>query len=218
MNKLISLFIFLSIICTASAQSVNNYVFSDFQNGAVYFKNHKIIGGVLNYESISKKMVFKQNAKILELSTPEEIDSVIISGRTFVSYFKGEFFEKIAIEKGYLYLQYNSKKFVSAKEVGFGGYSELSNTKSISVNSLDGGQTMSNDLSQLTSAEQFRTNTSIFYWIKKGNDFFNVSSKNQILKAFPNKKQKIQDFLLQNTIKFDSVDDVKKLLNMCFSN
>jgi len=218
MKKIISLCLLLFVMLSVYSQSVNNYVFTDFQNGAVYFKNKKIIGGILNYESVNKKMVFKQNGEILELATPENVDSVSISGRTFVSYSKGEFFEKVAIEKGYLYIQYNSKKFVSAKQVGFGGYSELSNSKSISASSLDGGQTVSNDYTQMTSADQFRTNTIIFYWIKRKNDFLNVSSQSQLIKAFPAKKQKIQEFVIENKINFESIDDIKKIINLCLSN
>jgi len=218
MKKIISLCSLLFVVLSIYSQSVNNYAFTDFQNGAVYFKNNKIIGGVLNYESVNKKMVFKQNGEILELSTPENVDSVIISGRTFVSYSKGEFFEKVAIEKGYLYLQYNSKKFVSAKQVGFGGYSELSNSKSITASSLDGGQTSAADYSQLTSAEQFRTNTIVFYWIKRKNDYLNVSSQSQLIRAFPTKKQKIQEFVIENKTNFDSVEDVKRVINMCLNN
>jgi len=185
-KSLSTLILLLLFVLPIKSQEVSNtvFLFPEYHKGKVYFKNHAVIDGVLNYETITQQMLFKQNDNILSLGLPETTDSIVISGFVFVHYQKKEFFRKVLLEKGAIYLQYKSKKFSSAHEVGFGGFSEVSNARSISnVTSLNGGLSFSP--SQLTSREQFKSTTDSLFWIKKSNEFFPVNSIKQVRKVFP---------------------------------
>ncbi len=207
--------LFVSIISKAEEIISNGFIFPDYQKGKVYFKNNEVTEALLNYEIVAKQMLFKQNDIALVLGLPQATDSVVISGRVFV-YFKGnEFFEKISVGKGDVYIQYNSTLLQDAKEAGYGGYSQVSNTKSIgSLSSLDGGQTIS--LTHLSAKERFKIKMVYVFWIKRGDQFIKVNSRNQIFKAFPEKKQQIQLYLDSHKTSFEDLDEVKKLLDYCF--
>ena len=164
---------------------------------------------------ISKQMLFKQNDQILSLGLPETTDSVVITGRVFVFYENVEFFEKITVGKGSLYIQTNSTMVIDGREAGYGGYSQVSNTKSVNSFSSDGdgGQ----PLTHLAGNVQYRAKMNYTYWVKQGNKFSRISSKNQALKIFSKQKQDVQAYLDTHKVDFDALKDVKDLLTYCYS-
>ncbi len=215
----VALFVFafiMSFVIKAEEINSNGFIFPEYQKGKVYFSNNEVTSALLNYETLSKQMLFMQNEQALVLGLPQATDSVVISNRVFVYYMNNEFFEKISIGNGDVYIQYNSTQITDAKEAGYGGYSQLSNTKSLSnISTLDGGQTQS--LSHLSTKERYKLKMGYLFWIKRGDRFVKVSTRGQIIKAFPEKKQKIQYYLNAHKINFESIDGIKSLLNYCFS-
>jgi len=213
----IAIFVFLILLTAKSEEIINGLLFPEYQKGNVYFKNHKVVGSLLNYETVTKEMLFKQNDQVLSLGLTQTIDSVVIAGRVFVNYEKCEFFEKTSAGNGDLYIQYISTLISQGKQAGFGGYSQVSKVESIgSMTTTDGGQTHQTD--ELSSNERFKARKKFSFWIRRDGKFIAISSQKQVLKAFPNKKQKIQSYLTDHKIDFESVDDVKSLLNFCFSS
>jgi len=55
------------------------------------------------------------------------------------------------------------------------------------------------------------------YWVKQGNRFSKISSKNQALKIFSKQKQNVQAYLDTHKVDFDALKDVKDLLTYCYS-
>ena len=203
-------------LCAMSEEiTTNGFIFPEYQKGKVYFKNKQVVEALLNYEMISKQMLFKQNDQILSLGLPETTDSVVITGRVFVFYENVEFFEKITVGKGSLYIQTNSTMVIDGREAGYGGYSQVSNTKSVNSFSSDGdgGQ----PLTHLAGNVQYRAKMNYTYWVKQGNKFSRISSKNQALKIFSKQKQDVQAYLDTHKVDFDALKDVKYLLTYCYS-
>lgn len=219
MKKATITLIILSFLFSFTAQSAEitgAFIFPDYQKGKVYFKNAKIVESQLNYQTILKQMLFKRNSEVLALGLLQSIDSVVISGRTFVNYSGEEFFEKVALDKEAVYVQFNAMLVTTGKEAGYGGYSQVSNTKSISsLSSTDGGQTMS--MTQLSNNEKLKAKTHYFFWIKRDNKFIKASSQGQIIKAFSKHKQVLQAYFSTHKVDFESLADIKALLNYCFS-
>lgn len=215
------LFVFaliMSFVLEAEEINSNGFIFPEYQKGKVYFRNNEVTSALLNYETLSKQMLFMQNKQALVLGLPQATDSVVISNRVFVYYMNNEFFEKMSVGNGNgdVYIQYNSTQIADAKEAGYGGYSQLSNTKSLSnISTLDGGQTHS--LSRLSTKERYKLKMVYLFWIKRGDRFIKVSTRGQIIKAFPEKKQKIQFYLDAHKINIESIEGIKSLLSYCFS-
>ena len=69
----------LSMSFTAkSAEMIGGLVFPDYQLGKVYFKNTGIVEALLNYNTISKQILFKRNDQVLALGLVETVDSIVI--------------------------------------------------------------------------------------------------------------------------------------------
>ena len=212
-----SIFVFLILFPAKSEEISNGFLFPEYQKGNVYFKNHTVVGSLLNYETVTKEMLFKQNDQVLALGLTHTIDSVVITGRVFVNYEKCEFFEKVSVGNGDVYIQYISTLISVGKQAGFGGYSQVSNVKSISrMSTTDGGET--HQSGELSANERFKAKTHFSFWIKSEGKLIIISSQKQVLKVFPNIKQKIQSYFIDHKINFESLDDVKGLLNFCFSS
>jgi hypothetical protein len=201
-------------LCAMSEEiTTNGFIFPEYQKGKVYFKNKQVVEALLNYEMISKQMLFKQNDQILSLGLPETTDSVVISGRVFVFYENVEFFEKIPVGKGSLYIQTNSTMVIDGREAGFGGYSQVSNTKSISTLSSSTGDV----LTHLSAKEQYKAKIDLAFWIKHGKNFVRISTKSQTLKAFSKHKKSVQSYLDTHKVNFGLLNDVTELLTYCYS-
>jgi hypothetical protein len=213
----VCIFVFIILFTAKSEEITNGFLFPEYQKGNVYFKNHTVVGSLLNYETVTKEMLFKQDDQVLALGLTQTIDSVVMAGRVFVNYEKCEFFEKVSIGNGDVYIQYISTLISVGKQAGFGGYSQVSNVKSIGrMSTTDGGET--HQSGELSSNEKFKAKTHFSFWIKSEGKLIIISSQKQALKAFPNNKQKIQSYFIDHKINFESLDDVTGLLNFCFSS
>jgi len=104
---------------------------------------------------------------------------------------------------------------IDGREAGYGGFSQVSNTKSVNSFSSDGdgGQ----QLTHLTGNVQYRAKMSYTYWVKQGNKFAKISSKNQALKIFSKQKQDVQTYLDSHKVDFDALKDVKDLMTYYYS-
>ena len=200
-----------------SEEISNGLLFPEYQKGDVYFKNHTVVKSLLNYETLTKEMLFKQNDQVLALGLTETIDSVVIANRVFVNYEKSEFFEKVSIGNGDLYIEYISSLISVGKQAGYGGYSQVSNVKSIGrMSSTDGGTTYQPN--ELSLNEKYNAKTHTSFWIRRDGKFIALGSQNQFFKAFPNKKQEIKSYLIDHKINYESMNDVKSLLNYIFAS
>lgn len=191
---------------TARSEEImtNGFVFPVYQQGKVYYKSTEVIGGLLNYETLTKQMLFKQNNQVLSLGYPEATDSVVLGNRVFVYSKMREFFEKIPLGKGDLYVENSMKQVSEGRAVAYGGYSQVSNAQSLnSISTLDGGQTQS--FTHLSENEKFKAVSETLFWVKKGDKFISVHSRKQVLKAFPEKKERIAEYIDHNKINFENI-------------
>lgn len=220
MKKLKIIFAMLALLPFLAVGSeeitTDGFIFSDYQKGKVYFKNNRVVESLFNYQTVTKQMLFRQNEQVLSLAYAQTTDSVVIGGRVFVYYQDNEFFEKIALGKGNLFIQYSSVLLSKGKKAGYGGYSQLSSTTSVNtISSLDGGQT--SGLTHLSADEEFTAKTNLTFWIKRKDKFIKVNSQSQVLKAFPEYKQAIQSYFIDHKVNFGLLNDVKVVLDYCFS-
>jgi len=217
--------IFIIILITSisftakSAEMIGGLVFPDYQLGKVYFKNTGIVDAYLNYNVISKQMLFKRNDQVLALGKVETVDSVVISGRVFVYHEQEEFLEKNAVGNGNLYIQYNATLILKGKEAGFGGYSQVSKVTSLtSIGISDGNDSGRKDFaSGLSTNDQTEAKISTSFWLKRDNGFAKLATKNQVMNIFSKNKKLIQSYFNTHKVNFELLSDVKELLTYCYS-
>lgn len=208
--------LFISFAARAEEIISNGFIFPEYQKGKVYFQNKEIVESLLNYETLSRQMFFLRDKQALVLALPQATDSVVIAGRVFVHLQNCEFLEKLLIEKGDLYIQYNAKRISEGKAVAYGGYSQVTNAKSLGfISTMDGGNTKM--LTRLQDTEKFRLDIALSFWIKQNGKFVDISSYKKLLKAFPENRNQIKSYLNEHKVNFESMNDVKRLLNYCFT-
>ena len=220
---IITIFMLSLAFTTKSAELIGGLVFPDYQLGKVYFKNTGIVDAYLNYSIINKQMLFKRNEQVLALGLVETIDSIVISGRTFIYHEDEEFLEKIASDNGNLYIQYIATMIIKGKEAGFGGYSQVSKVTSLSSIGVSGdgsgGDLGRKDfVSGLSTNDQTEAKISTAFWLKRGNSFTRLITKNSVINFFPkSKKNQIQSYFDTHKVNFELLDDVKELMAYCYS-
>lgn len=216
----VAFFSFMIFFSAKSEEISNGSLFSGYQKGKVYFKNNTIVEAQLNYEIITKEMLFIQNERVLALGLTHTIDSIVIAERTFVNFEKCEFFEKINFLKGSLYIQYNATLLTKGKEAGYGGYSQTSKVTSLSSfgTSRDGSGLGTKEMgNHLTANEQIDVKQSTVFWIKQDAKFVEISSQRQVIKAFPKYNNEIKSYFIDHKVNFNSLSSVNELLIYCYS-
>ena len=88
--KLLLAFVFFGAM-SAAAQSADrriklvHYLLDSFTNGKVRLKSGETSEQSLNYNLITKEMIFEKDGKYLAIADPEQVDTVYIKQRKFVT-------------------------------------------------------------------------------------------------------------------------------------
>lgn len=223
MQKLLGTFCFLTIFFTGFAQVKKTYkakpgekvienlpVEIQFQHpqfvrGTVNFANNKASTTLLNYNRILDEIQFINNqGDTLSLAEEPAVASIFIASDTF--YFS----------EGYV------KKFADVKEVKFGektlmvvttqqklkGMGQLSPGSIYTYDRISTSQGM-RDLGQ---KEQLIFVPSTTFYITDKLNHFIILNKSSLLNVYEKQEHEVQEFLKQQQINFQKVDDVTKLI------
>ncbi|HOG41921.1 MAG TPA: hypothetical protein PK979_01705 [Bacteroidales bacterium] len=181
------------------------YVLPDFTAGIVIFKDGRTANGPLNISTISQKLLFiSPQGEIQEVLNQNNIDRVSVKGRSFVQTKQG-FVELLDIADNVILGSVKRVKFLESEKKGaFGTTSETTSVTSISSISTEGQRY---ELAQ-------HVNTPFTYRVTPYlgiNGKFSYATKKYILKCFPSKKDKIESYLKENKVDFESLEDVRAL-------
>jgi len=97
MNKyslLIPLLLFVTVTKAQRTIELSHYLFPEFTKGSVMMKDGTETSAMLNYNAVTREMIFQQNGRVLALADPtlSLTDTVRIEDRKFVL-FDDEFVE-----------------------------------------------------------------------------------------------------------------------------
>jgi hypothetical protein len=213
--KVVVIIILFSTPLLVSSQANKNgsmpqFLFDEFTDCNVLMKNGQVQTPLLNYNTISEKMVFTRDNKYYDLTNPEMVDTVYIQNRKFVPVGK-MFYEALFFGPVSLYVQHKGSLLPAGKAVGYGGTSQVASTNYISSIKLSDTQV------NLPIPGDYEVKISTDYWIQKENNWFDFNNEKQFLKLFPDKEAKLKSFIKENRIKFNRQDDLIKLVKYCSS-
>ena len=188
----------------AKLVKLDHYVMDSFARGIVKQKSGQVTNQVLNYNLITKEMIFEQGGKYLAIAQPENIDTVFINQRKFVPV-DNAFYEYLAGSAYPLFAEYTCKVKEPGAQTGFG---KSNTTASVSMQSLirDGGAY------GLKLPDEFEAIPAHSLYIRKDGKFFKIKNEQQLNKLFPDKKEVIRNWVKNNKTNFSSNEDVALLI------
>ena len=197
------------LICqTTSDGSTPQYYFTDFVNGTVKMKNGQIQTPLLNYNTVTERIVFVRDDKYYDLTNPDMVDTVTIQNMRFVPFGK-VFYEVLLSGPTALFIQLKGSLLPAGKQVGYGGTSQLASAHYVSNVELSSGRY------NLPLPSDYIVKVTPIYWIRRDNEMLSFTNERQFLSLYPDQTAKIKAFTKENRIKFDRKDHLIKLVEFC---
>jgi len=202
-----AIFIFLSPVAFTQEEeqsAMRQYLFPAFNVGSVKTKTGNPKNLILNYNTITEKMVFEQKGQYYDLIGQASVDTIFLLGKKFIPY--GKFFlEVIWQDKISLGIQHRSSLHAPGKPVGYGGTSELAASDYLS------GVELSSGYYNLKLPNEYVVKYSPVNWVKIGDTWERFLTIKQFIKLFPDYSDELNQFIKKNRIKFDRSEDLIKL-------
>jgi len=184
------------------------FLFPDFYMSKVRMKNGQSQSVNLNYNTISEKMVYEKEGKLYDMVNSMMVDTVFLQNCKFVPV-GNVFYEVLLVAPVSLFVQYKGELLSPGAPAGYGGTSQVSNTKMMTSVDLSSGHY------NLKLPADFKVKVDAIYWIRKGNDTYSFVNERQFLKIFPDKESQFKQFIKQNRIRIDKLPDLVKLIEYC---
>ena len=201
-----------SVFCTtptAESQKMLDsvkYVMPEFVTGTIFFDNGTQYIGPVNIFTLNQKIHFKnEDGEVMSLDNNSDVSSVYIKGRTFLNSRYGYVEVYEAHDEMFMGEIRILSVFSEAKEGAFGTKSQTTSIQTVDLMEMSHS-------TMLDLTENKRTPYSykkIPYVYRKGN--FQKASKKFFIKNFSDKKGFIEDYLQNNDVDFENVQDVRKL-------
>lgn len=207
--KLILYWLGMWILCTSlsaqNSKSNSNYLFDKFQDCLIVYKDGRQFTAPVNYDLIRKHYVFKDpEQQEKEFSNPELITVLRIGKRSFLVGNQAAI-EVIQVQPKFNVI-YTGNTRKAPQKTSYGG-----TTQTASVNTYSGlaGTGLS---SGILDEQRIVAGVNKTYEINIGKKSKRFYNKKSFLKLFSKEKQKELDkYIEDNTIDFESVDQVFRL-------
>ena len=218
--KTIRLFIFAYFLCCfnflfAQEELSNGLLFPQFENGTVIFKNRTQYSALINYSLLYQEMLFQDSDSLIKaFADPLDILVVTVEKRRFFPISsKGVFYEEIQAGNGSFFVQYKANMRSEGKASAYGGYSQttsISTFGSISNNSTG-------TFNQLNPKEKFILKKDNLYYLQSGKSYKSFNSAKSLGKLFKGKELKIEEFAKEQSINFNNIDDIARIVEYGYS-
>jgi len=185
--------------------SMPQYLFPEFSKCEVRMNNGQVQTPVMNYNTVTESMVFIRGGNYLDLMNPEIVDTIFLNGCKFVSFGK-IFYEVLLSGEVDFFIQHKGNLLPAGKPVGYGGTSQVSSSTYMS------GIEQGSQYYNLPIPSDFMVKASPVYWIRMNNEMYSFLNEKQLLKIFPDKADKIKEFIRKNRLKFDITEDLIQIV------
>lgn len=193
---------------TNSDGSAPQFLFPDFKTGTVKMKNGRSQTTIMNYNTVSEKMVYEKDGTLYDMVNVEMIDTVFLLKSKFVPVGK-VFQEVLLIAPISLFVQHKGELLSPGTPAGYGGTSQVSSTKQLTSVQLSSGYF------NLKLPQDYIVKADPVYWIRKDSTISGFNNERQFLKIFPEKEEELKHFIKSSRIKFDKLSNLVKLVEFC---
>jgi hypothetical protein len=211
MKRLLPLILFFWVALTVSAQNEPLFIFEQFVNAKIHFKNRSVTVAPMNYDAVNDKMFYKDKGNLMELTNAAIIDSIVWAGkRSFIPH-TGGFMEQVKMGNGTVFIHWHIKN-VNVGSRGALGMVTQAKVESISVRAM-GVFSATDATSQ--SADVYQQKNANEYYLPIEGKLKKITTKKHILKLYPQHKAAIEEFMDKNKIQMTEPLSVLELLNFC---
>lgn len=207
---IIGIFILLLGAPGITAQEIDStqFLFRNFENALIYYKDGRIFQVPLNYNLLTGYFLFKDkndNDQLKSFAEPDMVKLIKIGDRVFLPTEKGAT-EIIQVDPPF-HVQYRGK---IRNEEKLGAYGIRSATSAIDTySSVESGGVSH----RLQTEKEVLAGVYKLYRVVVNKKKKSFSSEKQFLKIYPKQKEFLQQYIDENKIDFDSVDQVLRLFN-----
>ena len=208
-------FILLSIFCLSCTRSysqvqvteLSQYLFPNFTPGMMLMKNgieHKVL---LNYNSLTEEMIFKNRDQILALGPTDlqQIDTIFIADRRFCT-LNNAVVELIVKTTYDLFAENKCTALTKGRETAYGGTSQSGAIASYgSINS--GG-----DVLDLDTSLDYEFKPYTHYWLRKDGNLNEFTSIRQLKKLYNDKKDLCKSYVKDNDVTMENQESIILLI------
>jgi hypothetical protein len=209
-SHLLFLLLLFPASLVAQEEGNNGYLFPDFMQGSVLFKNGGAEPAMLNYNYVTKLMLLKDSKdQILEFSDLSSITAIKIENRVFIKGNNNVFYEQVPAGNGYYYLQWFGKIVSQEKAGAYGTYSSTSAVTTYSTLNAD------NRVIQLKPGERVETKKNCKFYLKVKDRFMLFDSARTLGKLFKGHEAEIKEFAAEQKIDFSNASDIERIVVFC---
>jgi hypothetical protein len=188
----------------AAQDNSQQFIFPGFTMAKIKMKNGTSQDILMNYNSISEKMVYSKDGDLYDLLNTELIDTIYLMSSKFVPV--GKIFHEVLLTAPVsLYVQHKGNLLPPGTPAGYGGNSQVSNTKYVSSVGLSTGYY------NIDLPEGYIVKVEPVYWLKIGDRYESYVTERQFMKIFPEKESELKQFIKQRRIKFDKLSNMIQL-------
>ncbi|MBK7132926.1 MAG: hypothetical protein IPH69_08960 [Bacteroidales bacterium] len=191
-----------------SSNVLSQFLFKDFSKGIVQFKNGTVTSALMNYNTISGKMVFEKSGKYLDLINTETIDTVYLQNRKFVP-FEELFLEVVTGSPIRFFIQHKGDLMSPGKQAAYGGTSQTTSSTSYSTVFTD------SKAYNINLPEGYRVDKSTVNWVFVYGKMEKFLNEKQFLRIFKSREAELKKYIRENRINFKNRSDLLKLLYFC---
>jgi hypothetical protein len=198
--------VYLSFVIPINAQIISEgafaqFLYTDFTDGKVTFKNGTSNSFKLNFNTLTGKIVYLKDGALYDIVNPDIIDTIFLHQTKFIP-IENTFFEVLLDAPISFYVQYIGKLLSPENRSKFGIDTQIPN---VELKTLSGASYGDKNFYRLVRID-------LIYWIKFFGKMVTFANKSDFLKLYPIKKPELEQFIKQNHIKFYNPSDVKRLV------
>ena len=204
---LFSTIIFLSFAGRTHAQKKRMMLFDKYSDAKVLMKNSATTSAKLNYDTANKNMMYLQGNQEMILTNNNQVDTIYISNRKFIP-LHTIYLEVIELKNEPIFIDWLIKNKYRGNR---GAYGQITQNKVETINTA----LWTNDAYKVQSAEVFELENANQYWFYLNDNVVKCKNEKDLLKLFPQKKEKIKAFIKEQKVNFKRVPEALKLIDFC---
>lgn len=217
MKKRLLMLVLLSSALSVWAQQFNRvYLFDDFKNAKMLFRNGSTSKLSVNYDASNKTLLFKNGGETMEVTNTALVDTLIVEGRKFIPAEKG-FYEVVRLGNGTVYIDW------LLKDVNVGSKGALGSVTQGSVHNLQMTDFGNYDAMYYTPYGQqkigvtdvYRRANDNIYYIMVGGKLSKLKSEKHLQKLFPAHKEDIGNFAKEHKTNMKEAASALALIDYC---